>query len=432
MAAAAGGAMSDPKPFFDAAMARAEILPEGDGEKKARSNGHAGNKGDPIPELEIHDAGDIDDETIEPREWVFGTRYCLGFISANIGNGGVGKTALGIVDGLSIAGGRSLTGEHLFRRENVLIVCLEDDKKEIKRRVKAAMQHHRIAPTEVKGRLFYCAHKGEKMMARSPHGGDPVAGQLGSLIRAGTRRYGAKVVVVDPLVKAHALDENNNIDMDAVIDAFVALASEENIAIMLAHHTRKGPSDPGNADTGRGASAVKNGARLVYTTSTMAIAEQKIFALDDDEASALIRLDSAKVNLCPATRAKWFKLVGVKLGNTTDMYPNGDEVQTVEPWTPPDLFAGLSTAKVNAILDQIDRGMPDGRRYSDARAAKERAVWRVVVEHVPEKNEGQAKAITKTWAENGVLVSEPWRDPKRREDSTALRVNPAKRPGPVA
>ena len=37
----------------------------------------------------------------------------------------------------------------------------------------------------------------------------------------------------------------------------------------------------------------------------------------------------------------------------TELYPNGDEVQTVEPWTPPAAFDGLDTATCNRILDAI-------------------------------------------------------------------------------
>jgi AAA domain len=81
---------------------------------------HANAQGSPIPELEIHNAGDIDNEPIPPREWVFGNRYCIEFVSATLGDGGVGKTSILITDAISITGGRSLTGEHLFRRENVL------------------------------------------------------------------------------------------------------------------------------------------------------------------------------------------------------------------------------------------------------------------------------------------------------------------------
>ena len=383
--------------------------------------------GQPLPEFEIYDAGDIDKEPIPPREWVYGNRYCIGFVSANLGDGGVGKTALAIADAISITTGKSLTGEHVFRRENVLIVCLEDDLDEMKRRIKAALLHHHIDPAEVKGRLFYCTHKGEKLIVRRGDATSP--GRLGAMIRAAIRKRGARVVFIDPLVKAHAADENNNVDMDVVIDNLVEIASEERVSIMVSHHTRKGSAEAGNADIGRGATAVKNGARLVYTSVKMSEAERARFNLTEVVAVTLFRVDSGKVNICPPRRAKWFNLVGVRLGNPSAIYPNGDEVQTVECWKPPDLFAGLSTATINAILDKIDNGSPDGGRYSKDGAATERAAWPVIVEIAPEKNEKQARDILKTWVKNEVLFSRNCKHPTRRESVKGLFVNPAKRPG---
>jgi len=82
----------------------------------------------------------------------------------------------------------------------------------------------------------------------------------------------------------------------------------------------------------------------------------------------LIRVDSAKVNITPPmAEAKWFRLVGVNIGNESELYPHGDQVQTVEVWTAPDTFADLSNVTINAILTIIDTGLPDGTLYSDAR-----------------------------------------------------------------
>jgi hypothetical protein len=91
-------------------------------------------------------------------------------------------------------------------------------------------------------------------------------------------------------------------------------------------------------------------------------------------------MDSGKVNIAPPmAEAKWFRLVGVPLGNASDLYPNGDEVQTVEPWTPPDAWAGLSSQLLNQILTDIDAGLPDGNRYTDTANAKDnRLAWRVI------------------------------------------------------
>lgn len=102
-------------------------------------------------------------------------------------------------------------------------------------------------------------------------------------------------------------------------------------------------------------------------------------------------------------------------------YLEGDEVQIVEPWTPPDTWGGLDDARTEHILADIDAGLPDGNRYSDANSAKERAAWKVVLKHASEKTEGQAREIIKSWVRNGSLESHDYENPKSRKPEKGLR-----------
>jgi RecA-family ATPase len=52
-------------------------------------------------------------------------------MSSLLADGGVGKTALRYAQLLSLAIGRSLTGDYVFQRCRVLIVSLEDDSEEL-------------------------------------------------------------------------------------------------------------------------------------------------------------------------------------------------------------------------------------------------------------------------------------------------------------
>src|SRR6185295_9691304 len=72
------------------------------------------------------DAGDDEGQSIPPRGWLLGTVFCRGFLSMLLAGGGVGKTAVRYCQYLSLATGRSLTGEHVFQRCRVLIISLED------------------------------------------------------------------------------------------------------------------------------------------------------------------------------------------------------------------------------------------------------------------------------------------------------------------
>jgi hypothetical protein len=124
-----------------------------------------------------------------------------------------------------------------------------------------------------------------------------------------------------------------------------------------------------------------------------------------------------------------FKIVGVRLENATELYPNGDEVQTVEPWTPPAAFDGLDTGTCNRILDAIDAGLPDGERYSSAPRATTRAAWQAVERQTPGKPESQCREIIRQWLANGLLIVEIYQSKKDRKSVEGLRVDNAKRPG---
>ena len=102
------------------------------------------------------DAGD-DIDPPPPREWLLGNIFCRRFVSSLYGDGGAGKTALRYAQYLSLVTGKELTGEHLFQRCRVLIVSLEDDDQELKRRIRAARLHHNIGLDEVRGWLFLSA-----------------------------------------------------------------------------------------------------------------------------------------------------------------------------------------------------------------------------------------------------------------------------------
>jgi hypothetical protein len=260
-------------------------------------------------------------------------------------------------------------------------------------------------------------------------GGSRQIGELERRLRGKIERLGIDLVMVDPLIKAHALNENDNDAMDFVCELLTKLSIEYNIAVDTSQHTRKGTLAAGDADNARGASATRDAGRLAYTLTTMTDEEAETFGVEPGQRRLYVRLDKAKVNIePPAEKATWFKLVGVRLGNGNEMYPNGDEVQTVEPWMPPETWAGLSSVALNAALTEIDAGMSNGQRYSDAPAASDRAAWVVVQRHCPGKTEPQYREIIRTWVKNGVLYRADYEDPIRRDLCKGLRLDVSKRP----
>jgi hypothetical protein len=383
----------------------------------------------PVDELGEWDAGRDITAPIPPRPWLLGTVFCLGYLSSLFGQGGVGKTAVRLLQYLSVALGRSLLGDHVFRQMPVLIICLEDDRDEIRRRLKAAMIRHNITPGDLEGRLFIACPRGVRLADLSDEG-SPIRGPLYDWTRDAILRRKPGLVSFDPFMKTHGLPENDNKAMDFVAEMMAQMAIEFQVTTDAPHHTRKGIMVAGDADAGRGASAIKDDARLVYTLVRMTSDEAEILNISEAERRLLVRLDSAKVNLAPpSTEARWFKLIGVELGNGTEEYPAGDNVQTAEKWTAPQSFDGVNTYIANEILNEIDRGLADGTRYSSHHRAGEREARHVIQRHLPQKTDKQARKIIKTWEENGVLHQKEYEDPRTRKPRLGLYLNPANRPG---
>jgi hypothetical protein len=333
---------------------------------------------------------------------------------------------------ISLATGRSLCGQHVFRRCRVLLINLEDDRDELQRRIKAVLDHYKIDRAELKGWLFCASLKFIKLAEIKNR--IRTIGSLEQQIRDAIERRKPDILSLDPFIKTHGLEENSVGDMDFVCDLLARMAIEFNIAVDSPHHVHKGQLVPGDADSGRGSSGIRDAGRLVYTLAPMSQDEAQAFNINAEDRCSYVRLDSAKVNIAArSAKATWFRIVGEPIGNATEEYPAGDTVQVVEPWSPPDTWAGLSSEILNRVLTEINGGMMNrdgtssGRRYSNAPNATDRAVW-PVVKHCPDKTESQCREIIHAWLKTELLYPEPYDDPVDRKKRNGLHVDDAKRP----
>ena len=81
----------------------------------------------------------------------------------------------------------------------------------------------------------------------------------------------------------------------------------------------------------------------------------------------LIRMGHAKVNIAPPmARTKWFRIIGVPLGNQTALYPKATSFDG-RARMPPEVWTDLSIDLLNRSLTTIDAGLPDGNRCTEAR-----------------------------------------------------------------
>jgi hypothetical protein len=381
----------------------------------------------PLITLGEWNAGD-DPGDIEPRQWLLGVEFCREYISSIVAAGGVGKSALRLLQFVSMATNRPLCKQKLYRRSRVLLISLEDNTKELNRRIKALLLHYQIDRSELDGWLYCAAPKQLKLAVLKNR--VRVRDHLETCLRETIGRVKPDLVSLDPFVKTHALEENDSGDMDFVCDLLAQMGTEFNIAIDSPHHVHKGTVEPGNADAGRGSSGIRDAARLVSTLCAMTEEEADQFNINKEHRRFYVRLDPAKTNIAaPPQRATWFRLVGVPIGNATKEYPNGDTVQVAEPWEPETPFGTTSGNTLNEILDAIAAGIDGGkRRYSNAPRATDRAVWPIVQDFCPEKSEGQCRAIVHAWLASKLLYVKEYYNDERREKEKGLYVDNQKRP----
>ena len=378
-----------------------------------------------IPQIELWNMGE-DHSLPPPREWLLGRTFCRGFVSGLAAGGGTGKTAMRIVQAMAVATGRDLTGERVYGRFRTLYVALEDNLDEIRRRVWAAAKHHDISHDELLDCFYMATPMGMKVgEASHENPRDVVPGLLERWLRAVIREKRIDLLVLDPFVKIHTVDENDNGSVDQVVVLLARIATEFNCAVDVLHHQPKGRGEAGDPDRLRGASALRDGIRLMHTLTPMHDREGKAFNLSEAKRRSLMRLDLAKTNLnAPAQHANWYSVVDVLLGNKTEQYPEGDRIQTCEVWVPPGVNAsGITPDAINRIFDRFERGPAHGRYYSkDARAGRERQAWAMMKVYWPDLTKPQAEALLANWIKHGFLVESPYRDKATRKDVKGLKV----------
>jgi hypothetical protein len=382
-----------------------------------------------------------DPATIDPREWLLGNVAVRQYISVMVAPGGVGKTSYAIAACLSVITGRPILGEHVFVQTKAWLFNLEDPLVEIHRRVAAAQKHWGIARQELYGSLFLHSGRDRKIRIAtyvSPH--DQQQSRISfpdkDAIIEGAKADQIGLIVVDPFIRSHELDENSNPDMDAAATAWAEVAAEANCAVLLVHHTRKSSAgnSAGDIEASRGAKSLTDAGRVGLVMAKMTNEEADLFGVPREERQLYVRLDDGKANMAPpADKARWFRLASVALGNgqVNPLYPKGDNVQAIETWAPPSIWRQLSDADCNAVLDVIQAGLPGGHQFTSARTGKgpdTRWAGRLLVEMFA-LNETQAATVIATWLESGLLVKGKYLDPQHRKNVVGLTVNDARRPG---
>jgi hypothetical protein len=378
------------------------------------------------PGLTATPVEELDLDIIPARRWVYGRELIRGYVSVLASVGGVGKTAYAMLVGVCVALGLPLLGVPVHGRGVAWLFNLEDPLEEMRRRMAALLRHHKIAQADLAGRLYMDSGRDQPLVVtiRGRDGTLYMAPIVSALV-AEIKRRGVTLFVADPMVHSHGASENNNEEMAFVMHLWARVAHEAGCAVWLPHHFRKG-GQGGDADAIRGAGAIQGAARAMHTLSAMSEEEAQRVGVKAEDRKSYIRHDSVKQNMArPPAAADWYRLVSVNLGNGNLTYPEGDEVQTVEMWTPPSPWDGLSWEMIEQILTRLDRGTIMGERYGFDHRAGDRWAGHAVMAFHKTAGEGQATAILKRWGEAGLLTVVKWMNPKTRKEVDAVAVDQA-------
>lgn len=357
----------------------------------------------------------ISESLLPRRRWVYAHHHIRGFVSVTASAGGIGKTSLTMVEAMAVALGKNLLGEDVKEQTNAWVINLEDPRIELELRLAAAMKHYGIKHADIAGKLFMDGEDdiGITLAVENRDGIVQNDEFLAFMIRK-IKENNIGLVIIDPFVSVHEVNENSNTAIQVVVAMLRKLARETDAAIHVVHHVRKGNGDDATIDSVRGAGALIGAARAARVINRVSSADASRLGVPEVEARGLFRVDDGKANLAPpAEAAVYRRMIGVKLDN--------DEwVGVAATYELPDQWAGMTDRVANDILNLIDAGPEDGEKWSLRPQDKSRWVGTVIMkykfsnlDHV--KTDGQAKAILRQWMDEGLIEEVEYHSEKQRK-----------------
>ncbi|MEO6093044.1 MAG: AAA family ATPase [Novosphingobium sp.] len=346
-----------------------------------------------------------DPATLPTRQWLLGHWLLRGEVTAIIAPGGTGKSTIGNAIALSLASGQPLLGKPVHRGPlAVWIFNLEDGPDELERQLSAACAFHCIGPDDCGDRLHLDSGLVQPLCTATEDGdGFALAEDVFAQLAATIRERAISVVIVDPFVSSHAVQENSNGAIDAIAKRWKRLAQDTGCAIMLVHHTKKLGGREATAEDGRGAVALRDAARVVLPLNPMGDKEAEELGIADPALRrSLVRIDTGKANRAPPDAATWIKLESQSLDNGDGLEPS-DFVGVATLWEKPDVFHGVTTWHLYTVQQRLAGG--DWRESVQAKEWIGQLVASVAGLSA-ETDKGRIKAIIRTWRKNGMLAVE--------------------------
>ena len=177
-------------------------------------------------------------EELPSREWVVKRRLMRKFVSLLYGAGGLNKSSFTMQEAVGVALGRAINGETFTVKQagRVWIYNNEDPIDELHRRLAAICINWSIDPRKLESRLFLDSGLERRLIVTKREHNIAVATPDVDGLISEIQRHGIDLLVVDPFVRVHQVDENDNPAIDMVVQQFSRIATQCNCCISLIHH----------------------------------------------------------------------------------------------------------------------------------------------------------------------------------------------------
>jgi hypothetical protein len=218
-----------------------------------------------------------------PMRWVLEGLLPLGIVAALVAPGGAGKSQLLMQLCYTVATGLPLAGcWSVGEVGTVLMLCAEDSREEIHRRVHRIFQQlgvgiSRVLKKQLQDRLLIRSMVGEDLLLTETDGRGEVSrtALAERLLLTAQQANNLKLIIIDPAARFRGGDENSNADATRFVQALEYLAQNTGATVLIAHHSAKSAINTGEItqSASRGASALTDGIRwqmaLTPLTGTM-------------------------------------------------------------------------------------------------------------------------------------------------------------------
>ncbi len=369
----------------------------------------------------------IDPKTLPRREFAYGSHFIRKYVSVTVSPGGLGKTSASIAEGLAMVSGRALLGIKPPKRLRTWIFNAEDPRDEMERRIMAACIHYKLKPADLEGHLFLDSGREQELVVAidDKKAGVRIQQPIVEAVVEQIERNGIDVMIVDPFVSTHGVNENDNGAIDKVAKLWAQIADYTNCSIDIVHHLRKVADREATVEDARGAVSLIGAARSVRVLNRMSEEQAGEAGINKEDRFGYFYTTYGKSNLTPLShRAEWRHLVSTPLGNGTGLAQPQDFAPVVTEWHWPsaeDVAGDLTDDQRASILAAVSasdyKKSPKAKNWVGSAVAY--AVGLDLDDNVQRR---RASSLVTALMREGALVEREERDPVRRELAVFVRA----------